>query len=38
MPVNASDGGAEVYLYYQPTQRSTAAAITMQVVEAPAAH
>ena len=35
MPVTASDGGAEVYLYYQPKQRS-AAAVTLQVVETPA--
>jgi hypothetical protein len=36
MPVTASDGGAEVYLYYQPKQRSAAAAVTLQVVETPA--
>jgi len=36
MPVTASDGGAEVYLYYQPKQRSVAAAVTLQVVETPA--
>jgi hypothetical protein len=36
MPVIASDGGAEVYLYYQPKQRSAAAAVTLQVVETPA--
>jgi len=35
MPVTASDGGAEVYLYYQPKQRSAAPAVTLQVVEAP---
>jgi alpha-2-macroglobulin-like protein len=36
MPVTASDGGAEVYLYYQPKQRSAAPAVTLQVVESPA--
>jgi uncharacterized protein YfaS (alpha-2-macroglobulin family) len=36
MPVIASDGGAEVYLYYQPKQRSAAPAVTLQVVETPA--
>ena len=36
MPVTASDGGAEVYLYYQPKQRSAAPAVTLQVVETPA--
>ena len=36
MPVTASDGGAEVYLYYQPKQRSAAKAVTLQVVESPA--
>ena len=36
MPVTASDGAAEVYLYYQPKQRSAAAAVTSQVVETPA--
>ena len=36
MRVTASDGGAEVYLYYQPKQRSAAAAVTLQVVETPA--
>ena len=36
MPVTASDGGAEVYLYYQPKQRSAAKAVTLQVVETPA--
>jgi uncharacterized protein YfaS (alpha-2-macroglobulin family) len=36
MPVTASDGGAEVYLYYQPKQRSAAAAVTLQVLETPA--
>ena len=36
MPVTASDGGAEVYLYYQPKQRSAAAAVTLQVTEAAA--
>jgi hypothetical protein len=34
MPVTASDGGAEVYLYYQPKQRSAAKAVTLQVTEA----
>ena len=32
----ASDGGAEVYLYYQPKQRSAAKAVTLQVTEAQA--
>ena len=32
----ASNGGAEVYLYYQPKQRSAAAAVTLQVLETPA--
>ena len=36
MPVSASDGGSEVYLYYQPKQRSAAGAVTLQVVEATA--
>jgi hypothetical protein len=36
MPVTASDGGAEVYLYYQPNQRSAAQAVTLLVTEAPA--
>jgi uncharacterized protein YfaS (alpha-2-macroglobulin family) len=36
MPVTASDGGSEVYLYYQPKQRSAASAVTLQVVEAAA--
>jgi uncharacterized protein YfaS (alpha-2-macroglobulin family) len=36
MPVTASDGGAEIYLNYQPKQRSAAAAVTLQVVETPA--
>jgi hypothetical protein len=36
MPVTASDGGAEVYLYYQPKQRSAAKAVTLQVLETPA--
>ena len=34
MPVTASDGGAEAYLYYQPKQRCSAAAATLQVAEA----
>ena len=34
--ITASDGGAEVYLYYQPKQRSAAKAVTLQVVETPA--
>jgi uncharacterized protein YfaS (alpha-2-macroglobulin family) len=34
MPVTASDGGSEVYLYYQPKQRSSASAVTLQVAEA----
>ena len=38
MPVTASDGGSEVYLYYQPKQRSTAQAVTMQVAEAASAN
>jgi hypothetical protein len=38
MPVTASDGGAEVYLYYQPKERSTAGAVTLQVAEASVAH
>jgi uncharacterized protein YfaS (alpha-2-macroglobulin family) len=38
MPVTASDGGAEVYLYYQPKERSTAGAVTLQVAETSAAH
>jgi len=33
MPVTASDGGAEVYLYYQPKQRSSAPAVKLQVAE-----
>jgi hypothetical protein len=33
MPVKAADGGAEVYLYYQPEQRSAVAATTFEVVE-----
>jgi uncharacterized protein YfaS (alpha-2-macroglobulin family) len=33
MPVTASDGGAEVYLYYQPKQRSAAQAVTLQVTD-----
>jgi hypothetical protein len=33
MPVTASDGGSEVYLYYQPKQRSAAKAATLRVAE-----
>ncbi|HTV22649.1 MAG TPA: MG2 domain-containing protein [Polyangiaceae bacterium] len=33
MPVRASDGGAEVALYYQPNQKSQAAATTLTVNE-----
>jgi len=34
VPVTASDGGAEVYLYCQPKQRNDAKAVTLQVAEA----
>ena len=32
MPVKAADGGAEAHLYYEPTQRTVAAATTLEVV------
>jgi hypothetical protein len=35
MPVRAVDGGAEAYLYYQPEQRASAAATTIEVASAP---
>jgi len=38
MPVTASDGGAQAYLYYQPNQRSAAGAVTLRVAEAATAH
>jgi alpha-2-macroglobulin-like protein len=34
MPVKASDGGAEAYLYYQPAQRSAAPATTLEAIAA----
>lgn len=33
MPVTASDGGAEVYLYYQPKARSSSPAVKLQVAD-----
>jgi hypothetical protein len=33
MPVRAADGGAEVYPYYQPDQKSTAASTVLEAVE-----
>lgn len=33
MPVKAADGGAVVYPYYQPDQKSTAASTTLEVLE-----
>jgi hypothetical protein len=32
MPVKAADGGAEAHLYYEPTQRTAAAATTLEVI------
>ncbi len=32
MPVKAADGGAEAHLYYEPAQRTVAAATTLEVV------
>ena len=32
MPVKAADGGAEAHLYYEPVQRTVAAATTLEVV------
>ncbi len=32
MPVKAADGGAEAHLYYEPTQKTVAAATTLEVV------
>jgi hypothetical protein len=33
MPVKAADGGAEAWLYYQPEQKTAAAATTVEVTE-----